>query len=304
MRTQTAIAGPVGGEAFDFQDGGPVVAGAESGRGAAPCRSWYLPGPVPSPSGPGGCRRGSQRGARGSPRRSRRAGGRAAPGAAAGWFRGRRGRARTGRIVPEWEPPGPVSRPPPPRPSRGTGLPPSSRSGSLCKPEAAFSQPGALRVRDAGSGARSDGVMPGPGGGGGTRGWVCGDGVGPPRPEQRCGPGPGPGPVPPRAGCGERRGRGRGTGGPGSVVRPPREGGVRGGGVGVRGWVLPGGAGAATCLRLAPKKPRRGEGQASQSQVEGGPDASVVSTGMLENGLSSNKQSDPFSPPSRNPPQF
>lgn len=108
----------------------------------------------------------------------------------------RRGRARTGRIVPEWEPPGPVSRPPPPRPSRGTGLPPSSRSGSLCKPEAAFSQPGALRVRDAGSGARSDGVMPGPGGGGGTRGWVCGDGVGPPRPEQRCGPGPGPGPVP------------------------------------------------------------------------------------------------------------
>lgn len=216
----------------------------------------------------------------------------------------RRGRARTGRIVPEWEPPGPVSRPPPPRPSRGTGLPPSSRSGSLCKPEAAFSQPGALRVRDAGSGARSDGVMPGPGGGGGTRGWVCGDGVGPPRPEQRCGPGPGPGPVPPRAGCGERRGRGRGTGGPGSVVRPPREGGVRGGGVGVRGWVLPGGAGAATCLRLAPKKPRRGEGQASQSQVEGGPDASVVSTGMLENGLSSNKQSDPFSPPSRNPPQF
>lgn len=175
MRTQTAIAGPVGGEAFDFQDGGPVVAGAESGRGAAPCRSWYLPGPVPSPSGPGGCRRGSQRGARGSPRRSRRAGGRAAPGAAAGWFRGRRGRARTGRIVPEWEPPGPVSRPPPPRPSRGTGLPPSSRSGSLCKPEAAFSQPGALRVRDAGSGARSDGVMPGPGGAGGTgvgvRGW-------------------------------------------------------------------------------------------------------------------------------------
>lgn len=91
---------------------------------------------------------------------------------------------------------------------------------------------------------------------------------GPPCPEQRSGP------VPSRAGYGERRGRGRGTGGRGSVLRPPREGGDRGG-VGVRGWVLPGGAGAATCLRLAPK-PRRREGQASQSEVKRSPDASVV----------------------------
>lgn len=81
-----------------------------------------------------------------------------------------------------------------------------------------------------------------------------------------------------------RGGRGAGSGGAGAegqagaggcCGRPGKAVSAAGGRVGVRGWVLPGGAGAATCLRLAPK-PRRGEGQASQSQVKRGPDTSVV----------------------------
>lgn len=161
-------------------------------------------------------------------------------------------------------PPSPRHRPPPP---------PPSRSGSLCKPEAAFSQPGAFRVHDAGSGAGSDGVNARPGARGspvapGQRGWPGGVRGGVPRVRSS-------GAVPSRpaaggvrgaAGLGARRARVGAAAAPGR--RCPR-------GVGVRGWVLPGGAGAATFLRLA-AEPRRGEGQASQSQVKRGPDTSVV----------------------------
>lgn len=44
----------------------------------------------------------------------------------------------------------------------GGGGPGPAPPGSLCKPEAAFRRPGALRVRGAGSGARSNGVKRGP----------------------------------------------------------------------------------------------------------------------------------------------